>query len=91
MYSAKRFGIHVTIVDPSMDILYEDGKGPVFKESLSWLQSASEHLRMSGALAIGNFARNGKSSFFDRINYFVVWDDVRLVRLNEPENATSCS
>ena len=44
-----------------MDILYEDGKGSVFKESLSWLQSASEHLRMSGALAIGNFARNGKS------------------------------
>ena len=48
------------MIDPSMDILYEDGKGPVYEESLSWLQSASEHLRMSGALAIGNFARNGK-------------------------------
>ena len=58
----KEIRIHVIIVDPSMDILYEDGKGSVFKESLSWLQSASEHLRMSGALAIGNFARNGKSS-----------------------------
>ena len=43
-----------------MDILYEEGEGVVFKETVAWLKAPSEQLQMSGALAVGNFARNGQ-------------------------------
>jgi len=44
--------------DGSMKVLYASGGGVLYKECLTWLQSPSEHMQMSGALAIGNFARN---------------------------------
>lgn len=44
--------------DKSMEILFENGKGTVYKESIRWLESSCEYLQISGALAIGNFARN---------------------------------
>ena len=43
-----------------MEMLFDDGKGSIFQESLKWLDSKQEHLRLSGALAVGNFARSGK-------------------------------
>lgn len=45
-----------------METLFDDGKGEIFKESLKWLESKEEHLQLSGALAVGNFARSGKFS-----------------------------
>ncbi|KAK2186270.1 hypothetical protein NP493_207g02024 [Ridgeia piscesae] len=45
--------------DESMELLYDEGKGVVFEQVLRWVQSPKEHLRSSGVLAIGNFARNG--------------------------------
>jgi len=47
--------------DESMELLYDEGKGVVFEQVLRWVQSPKEHLRSSGVLAIGNFARNGES------------------------------
>ncbi|XP_064644742.1 rap1 GTPase-GDP dissociation stimulator 1-like [Lineus longissimus] len=43
--------------DDSMQLLYNDGSGPVFLVSKKWLQCSHPHLRVCGALAIGNFAR----------------------------------
>ncbi|KAH3747484.1 hypothetical protein DPMN_181911 [Dreissena polymorpha] len=43
-----------------MEMLFGGGKGEIFKESLNWLDSDHEHLQLSGALAVGNFARSGK-------------------------------
>lgn len=43
-----------------MEILFDKGKGEIFSMSLSWLDSTEEHLQLSGALAVGNFARSGK-------------------------------
>ena len=48
--------------DRSMEALYDGGAGQVYKQSLNWLISPREHLRVCGALAIGNFARNGGCS-----------------------------
>lgn len=42
-----------------MEILFDGGKGQIFSESLKWLDSQVEHLQLSGALAVGNFARSG--------------------------------
>ncbi|KAL5018526.1 hypothetical protein ScPMuIL_004248 [Solemya velum] len=44
--------------DKSMEVLFGDGEGPVFVESVKWLESDNHHLQLSGALALGNFARN---------------------------------
>ena len=49
------------VTDESMELLYAEGKGVVFEQVLRWVQSPKEHLRSSGVLAIGNFARNGES------------------------------
>ena len=45
--------------DKSMEILFKNGEGPVFYEMIKWLDSDIDHLKLSGALAVGNFARNG--------------------------------
>ena len=42
-----------------MEILFKNGEGPVFYEMIKWLDSDIDHLKLSGALAVGNFARNG--------------------------------
>lgn len=69
-----------------MDILYEEGKGLVYTESVSWLQSPSEHLKMSGALAIGNFARNGE---FGRVRnlFLCLW--VAQLKTERPMGITT--
>ncbi|GFQ73517.1 rap1 GTPase-GDP dissociation stimulator 1-A [Trichonephila clavata] len=43
--------------DESMELLWENGQGVVYKETLSWLKSNDENLLIAGALATGNFAR----------------------------------
>lgn len=45
-----------------MQKLFEGGKGSVFQKVLSWVPSNNHQLQLAGALAIANFARNGKSS-----------------------------
>lgn len=47
--------------DESMQKLFEGGKGSVFQRVLSWIPSNSHQLQLAGALAIANFARNGKN------------------------------
>jgi len=42
-----------------MEVLFEGGKGEIFTASMKWLDSQEEHLQLSGALAVGNFARSG--------------------------------
>jgi hypothetical protein len=42
-----------------METLFKNGEGPVFYEMIKWLDSDIDHLKLSGALAVGNFARNG--------------------------------
>ncbi|GFS60506.1 rap1 GTPase-GDP dissociation stimulator 1-A [Trichonephila inaurata madagascariensis] len=43
--------------DESMELLWKNGQGVVYKETLSWLKSNDENLLIAGALATGNFAR----------------------------------
>ncbi len=50
-------------VDESMQKLFEGGKGSVFQRVLSWIPSHNHQLQLAGALAIANFARNGKLYF----------------------------
>lgn len=48
------------VPDESMQKLFEGGQGSVFQRVLSWVPSNSHQLQLAGALAIANFARNGK-------------------------------
>lgn len=48
--------------DESMQKLFEGGKGSVFQRVLLWIPSNSHQLQLAGALAIANFARNGKNN-----------------------------
>lgn len=43
--------------DASMKHVYQNGSGPVYKTTMSWLQSEDDNLKVAGALAAGNFAR----------------------------------
>lgn len=43
-----------------MQKLFEGGKGSVFQRVLSWVPSHNHQLQLAGALAIANFARNGR-------------------------------
>ncbi|GIZ01816.1 rap1 GTPase-GDP dissociation stimulator 1-B [Caerostris extrusa] len=43
--------------DASMEHLWNNGQGVVYKATLSWLKSNDENLLTAGALATGNFAR----------------------------------
>ena len=45
-----------------MNVLFGAGNGIVLKECVSWLSSGDAHLEVSGALALGNFARTGTTS-----------------------------
>lgn len=40
--------------------MFANGEGPVFIESVKWLEDEDSRLQMAAVLAIGNFARNGK-------------------------------
>ena len=44
-----------------MSILYGNGCGLIYKETTDWLTSDNPQLQLAGALAMGNFARGGKS------------------------------
>lgn len=50
----------VLVADESMQKCFAEGSGPVYGDVISWLQSSNTQLQLSGALAIANFARNGK-------------------------------
>ncbi|XP_018339377.1 PREDICTED: rap1 GTPase-GDP dissociation stimulator 1 [Trachymyrmex septentrionalis] len=43
--------------DDSMNFLYDDGKGPVYKKLIEWLESIDEDLQITAVLAMGNVAR----------------------------------
>lgn len=40
-----------------MNSLYDDGKGPVYRTLVEWLESPDEDLQITAVLAMGNFAR----------------------------------
>ena len=40
-----------------MNFLYDDGKGPVYKKLIEWLESIDEDLQITAVLAMGNVAR----------------------------------
>ncbi|XP_050393873.1 rap1 GTPase-GDP dissociation stimulator 1 isoform X1 [Patella vulgata] len=50
--------VSLLVGDKSMEMLFGNGDGQVFVESVKWLSSENDHLKTSGALAIGNFARS---------------------------------
>ncbi|XP_012539505.1 rap1 GTPase-GDP dissociation stimulator 1 [Monomorium pharaonis] len=43
--------------DESMDLLYDNGKGPVYLKLIEWLESTDEDLKITAILAMGNVAR----------------------------------
>ncbi|XP_018364386.1 PREDICTED: rap1 GTPase-GDP dissociation stimulator 1-B [Trachymyrmex cornetzi] len=43
--------------DDSMNFLYDDGKGPVYRKLIEWLESVDEDLQITAVLAMGNVAR----------------------------------
>lgn len=43
--------------DASMRHVYQNGSGPIYKATMSWLQADDDNLRVAGALSAGNFAR----------------------------------
>ncbi|XP_071645531.1 GTPase-GDP dissociation stimulator vimar [Temnothorax longispinosus] len=43
--------------DDSMNFLYDDSKGPVYKKLVEWLESFDEDLQITAVLAMGNVAR----------------------------------
>ncbi|KMQ91075.1 rap1 gtpase-gdp dissociation stimulator 1-b [Lasius niger] len=43
--------------DDSMNFLYDDSKGAVYRKLVEWLESIDEDLQITAVLAMGNFAR----------------------------------
>lgn len=54
--------------EKSLQEVYKNGEGILYKEALKWLESDVEQLQCCGVLVIGNVATNGDfdflSSFF---------------------------
>lgn len=46
--------------DKGAETMFANGEGPVFIESVKWLEDEDSRLQMAAVLAIGNFARNGQ-------------------------------
>ncbi|XP_048763708.1 rap1 GTPase-GDP dissociation stimulator 1-like isoform X2 [Ostrea edulis] len=44
--------------DKGAETMFANGEGPLFIESVKWLEEEDSRLQMSAVLAIGNFARN---------------------------------
>nr|XP_034313658.1 rap1 GTPase-GDP dissociation stimulator 1-B isoform X2 [Crassostrea gigas] len=44
--------------DKGAETMFANGEGPVFIESVKWLEDEDSRLQMAAVLAIGNFARN---------------------------------
>ncbi|XP_048858775.1 rap1 GTPase-GDP dissociation stimulator 1 isoform X2 [Brienomyrus brachyistius] len=55
---ASNLIVSLLLGDESMQKCFGEGKGPVYRDVLSWLQSSNMQLQQAGALAIANFARN---------------------------------
>lgn len=70
--------------DEGMEYLYKVGTGNVYKSSVAWLESSCDTLRLAGALAIGNFARNDEHCISLVRNGIM---DKLLVLLKTPEDA----
>lgn len=51
-----------------MQKCFAEGSGLVYQDVLSWLQSSNLQLQLSGALAIANFARNGRRHSSSRLS-----------------------
>lgn len=45
--------------------MFANGEGPVFIESVKWLEDEDSRLQMAAVLAIGNFARNGQLPYMN--------------------------
>ncbi|XP_044760544.1 rap1 GTPase-GDP dissociation stimulator 1-B [Coccinella septempunctata] len=52
---------NILIEDESMQLLYNEGQGKVYKNCVQWLDSTDEDLLATAIMAIGNFARNDKN------------------------------
>ena len=53
--------IFAPVTDESMKYLFNNGQSSLFKKVMSdWVSSPCDLYQISGALAIGNFARNGE-------------------------------
>lgn len=50
----------IVYTDKGAETMFADGEGPVFIESVKWLEDEDSRLQMAAVLAIGNFARNGQ-------------------------------
>ena len=70
-----------------MQKLFEGGKGNVFQRVLSWIPSNNHQLQLAGALAIANFARNGKhiSSFL-----FYILELCFAITCTKPRTVQKC-
>lgn len=47
-----------------MTMLYRDGEGEVYHNMLKWIRMDNVDLQTTGVLALGNFARCGKSHIY---------------------------
>ena len=60
--SVEKLGADLVVLlltgDGSMEQLYGEGQGALYKETVAWLSSPKPHLQAAGALAMGNFARS---------------------------------
>lgn len=50
----------IVYTDKGAETMFANGEGPVFIESVKWLEDEDSRLQMAAVLAIGNFARNGQ-------------------------------
>uniref|UniRef100_A0A4W3GR58 Si:dkey-191g9.5 n=1 Tax=Callorhinchus milii TaxID=7868 RepID=A0A4W3GR58_CALMI len=50
--------VHLLLGDESMQKLFDNGSGVVYRTVVSWLQTSNNQLQLAGALAVANFARN---------------------------------
>ena len=67
-----------------MQKLFEGGKGNVFQRVLSWIPSNNHQLQLAGALAIANFARNGKHIvLFLKVKCSVFFFDITCAKTDQ--------
>lgn len=65
-----------------MQKCFAEGSGLVYQDVLSWLQSSNLQLQLSGALAIANFARNGRRHWSSHLSDLKsTMNNVAVIRL----------
>lgn len=57
---ADTYFFFTVYTDKGAETMFANGEGPVFIESVKWLEDEDSRLQMAAVLAIGNFARNGQ-------------------------------